>query len=228
MRLVLLGPPGAGKGVQADLITKKLNIPHISTGDMLRAEVAHNTDLGKAAKGYLTQGELVPDDIIIEMIKKRLKEKDADNGFLFDGFPRTMIQAQSLDEVLEEMNLSLDAVINLDTPEEVIIRRLSNRRTCKDCNAIYNLITMPPKREGKCDNCGGDLYTRTDDKEEVIRSRLNTYNNQTAPLIKYYQEKDLLYSVNGGQEAEFAYQEIEEILRRIKNLPAGNRRNDSN
>jgi adenylate kinase len=215
MRLILLGPPGAGKGVQANFLKEKYNIPHISTGDMLREEVHLKSELGKKASEFMEKGELVPDEIIMEMIKARLEKEDAKSGFLFDGFPRTLKQAEELDKILKEKNISLSAVINLDVKEEVVIRRLTSRRVCSNCGAIYNLITMPPKIENICDRCGKELSQREDDREEVIRERLKVYYKQTEPLIKYYLEKNLLYNVNANLEANFTQKEIEEVLKNI-------------
>lgn len=213
MRLILLGPPGAGKGVQANFLKEKYNIPHISTGDILREEVSLKSELGNKASEFMKRGELVPDEIIMEMVKERLMREDVKKGFLFDGFPRTLNQAEQFDKILKEKNISLTAVINLNVEEEVVIRRLSTRRICSNCGKIYNLITMPPKVENICDECGGKLYQREDDKEEVIKERLNVYYRQTEPLIKYYLEKNLLYNVNANLEANFTQKEIEEVLK---------------
>lgn len=213
MQLILLGPPGAGKGVQAELLSRKFNIPSIASGDILREEVKMRTALGKKAKEYMDKGKLVPDEIVIKIIKERLKKEDAKEGFLLDGFPRTVSQASALDEALKELGLKLSAVINMDTPEGVTIRRLSSRRTCYDCGKIYNLITMPPKVEGICDDCQGRLYLRDDDKEEVIKRRLKVYQRQTHPLIEYYKGKNLLRSVEGGKEAKEVFGEILELLK---------------
>ncbi|MFW6110566.1 MAG: adenylate kinase [Thermoproteota archaeon] len=190
MEIVLLGPPGAGKGTYASRLTKDLGIPHISTGDMVREEINAETELGKRIKEYSAKGELVPDKIIIDLLKNRLNEPDCKGGFILDGFPRTIQQAEALERISD-----IDVVINLEVPDEIIIKRLSNRLICEDCGAIYNRLTLKPERDNICDECGGRLYQRKDDKPEVIQERLNVYRNKTEPLIKYYKEKRLLEEV---------------------------------
>ena len=191
MRLVLLGPPGAGKGTYASRLTVKLGVPHISTGDMVREEIKKQTDLGRKIKEYSDRGALVPDEIIIKLLANRLRKPDCDKGFILDGFPRTISQAEALEKIAK-----IDLVINLNVPDEIIITRLSNRLVCSKCGAIYNLLTLKPKREGICDKCGGRLYQREDDKPEVIKERLDVYRRQTAPLIEYYNNKGLLRNVS--------------------------------
>jgi len=190
MRIVLLGPPGAGKGTYASRLTVKLGVPHISTGDIVREEIRKETDLGKEIKDYSDRGVLVPDEIIIKLLAERLKKPDCNEGFILDGFPRTISQAEALEEIAK-----IDLVINLVVPDEIIITRLSNRLICSKCGAIYNLLTLKPKRDMICDRCGGNLYRREDDKPEVIKKRLNVYRRRTEPLIEYYSKKGLLRNV---------------------------------
>jgi len=190
MKIVMLGPPGSGKGTYASRLTKMLGIPHISTGDMVREEIKAQTEIGKKIKEYNDRGELVPDEIIIKLLAERLKKADAKKGFILDGFPRTLRQAEALEKISE-----IDLVINLNVPDEIIIQRLSNRLICKRCGAIYNRLTLKPKVNGVCDVCGGELYQREDDKPEVIRERLKVYKRSTEPLIEYYRRKGLLRDV---------------------------------
>ena len=184
MRMVLLGPPGSGKGTYASRLNSVLGVPHISTGDMVREEIKAQTELGKTIKRYSDKGELVPDEIIIQLLAERLKKPGAEKGFILDGFPRTPPQAEALDKIAK-----LDLVINLNVPDEIIIARLSNRLTCRKCGAIYNRLTLKPKLDEICDLCGGELYQRDDDKPEVIKERLNVYRRNTEPLIEYYKNK---------------------------------------
>lgn len=202
VRLLLIGPPGAGKGTQAAIISKKYGIPQIATGDMLRQEVKNATELGMKAKAYMDKGELVPDSLVISMLEKRLKEKDAGKGFILDGFPRTVAQADALAEKFKEMHIDNFLVIELKVDEESIIRRLSARRVCNSCGKIYNLLTEPPKKDGVCDDCNGTLYQRDDDKESTIRERFRVYNSKTAPLIDYYAKKGMLKTVSADGSIE--------------------------
>ncbi len=215
MNLILLGAPGAGKGTQAKLIVSKYGIPQISTGDMLREAVAKQTELGKKAKEYMDKGELVPDEVVIGIVKERLAQPDCEKGFILDGFPRTLKQAEALDGILDELGKKIDAVINVAVPEEEIVRRIVNRRTCRNCGAVYHLIYNPPQEPGKCDKCGGELYQRDDDKEETVKERLRVYKAQTEPLIDYYSKKGLVYNVDGTKSIEEVFKEIEEILDKL-------------
>ncbi len=194
VRLIILGPPGSGKGTQADMLSVKYDIPHISTGDILRAAIKEGTELGKKAEGYVRSGALVPDEIVIGIIKDRLKNP-SQKGFILDGFPRTIAQAEALDDTLNE--LELEMVIELEVSDEEIIKRISGRRLCRRCSASYHLIYSPPKEEGVCDKCGGELYQRDDDKEETIKRRLKVYTAQTKPLIEYYERRGKLKKVDG-------------------------------
>lgn len=197
MKLVLLGAPGAGKGTQAKKLIEKYDIPQISTGDLLRAAVAAQSELGKEAKSYMDKGELVPDTVVLGMVEERLGQDDCRAGYILDGFPRNTAQAEALDEMLEQMDMALDAALSVDVPMDDLMKRLTGRRTCRECGQMYNIYFSPPAEEGKCDKCGGELYQRDDDQEATIQKRLEVYNAQTAPLIDYYQGKGILKSVNG-------------------------------
>jgi adenylate kinase len=198
MRLIFLGPPGAGKGTQAVFVKETYGLAHISTGDILRVQVKQETELGKAAKGYMDAGKLVPDDVIIGMIRERLGEEDCAKGFILDGFPRTVPQAVALAELLKSMGRHLTAVICFDAADDLLVERLSGRRTCRNCGAIYNVSFHPPGKENVCDACGGSLMQRDDDREEVIRNRLRVYKEQTAPLIEHYEHEGLLRRFDAG------------------------------
>ncbi len=213
MRIVLLGAPGAGKGTVAKLLTEYDGSVQISTGDILRSAVKQGTELGLKAKTYMEKGELVPDDLILEIIEERIKAPDCEKGFIFDGFPRTINQAQRLKELLKSMNLKLDAVINLDVPKEVILDRLTTRRTCSnpDCQEIYNIKSKPPSPDGRCLKCGWPVIQREDETEEAITKRLEVYNEKTAPLIKYYMEEGLLHNIRSLSSEEIV-KEIIKIL----------------
>jgi adenylate kinase len=212
MNLILLGPPGAGKGTQAQRMVDRYHIPQISTGDILRTAVKESTPLGMKAKGFMDQGQLVPDEIVIGIIEDRLKAKDCDSGFILDGFPRTIPQAEALQPILTNIEKKIDHVINIEVDPEELVRRLIGRRTCKNCGAMFHLLFQPPKKEGICDRCGGTLYQRGDDKEETIRTRLKEYEKQTAPLIQYYQGKKTLRSIQGVGGPDQIFDQIIRLL----------------
>ncbi len=196
-RVVLLGPPGAGKGTQAKLLEEEFSACQISTGDILRKAVAERTPLGREASEYINRGALVPDSVIVDLVAERLKEKDCEKGFILDGFPRTIPQAASLDAILNQSGIRLSAVLSVRVPHNVIIERLAGRRTCRECGALSHVVFTPPKKEGVCDRCGGALYQRDDDREETIANRLKVYEDQTAPLVDYYQGQGVLREIDG-------------------------------
>lgn len=200
MNLLIMGPPGGGKGTQCEVLTKELNIVHISTGDMFRENVKAGTELGKKAQEYMNEGKLVPDDLVVAMVKDRLSKPDCANGFLLDGFPRTIPQAEALDTALGEMGIKLDAVLNIAVPRAKLLDRLTGRRVCRSCGATYHVIFNPPAEEGKCGKCGGELYQRSDDTEVTVNQRLDVYESQTAPLIDFYAKQGLLKESDGDQE----------------------------
>ena len=202
MRVILLGPPGAGKGTQAASIAKEVGIPHISTGEMFRASLKEGTPLGLEAKKYMDSGELVPDDVVVGMVRERIQQPDCKEGFLLDGFPRTIIQAQKLGETLENDGLKMDLVINLVCNDKTVLSRLTGRRVCRNCGAIYHVENMPSKQSGICDECSGELYQRDDDKADTILNRLEVYRNSTEALIDYYRQKDLLKDVDANAQRE--------------------------
>jgi len=208
LRLVIFGPPGAGKGTQAKLLSERLGVPHIATGDMLREAVKAGTRLGGLAKKYMDEGRLVPDEVVIGMVEERLRQPDCSKGFILDGFPRTIEQAEALDSELEKLGLKLDAVLNLEVGDEEVVKRIALRRTCRSCGAVFHLIFNPPRREGVCDRCGGELYQRDDDREEVVRNRLKVYRQQTKPLLEFYRRRGLLRDVNGERSIEDVFKEI--------------------
>lgn len=211
MKIVLLGPPGAGKGTQAEWISEAYGIPRISTGDMLREHVANETELGGLAQEYMNEGKLVPDDLVIQMMRERLKEEDCRNGFLLDGYPRTLYQAQALDETG-----TLDLVLYLDVEDKEIVRRMSGRRVCSSCGAVYHIVNDPPKSEGICDKCGLTLRVREDDKEETVRKRLEVFRLQTAPLISFYASKDILRRAESGGSIEETTSNIRAVLENLE------------
>lgn len=212
MKLVMLGAPGAGKGTQATTISQKYRVPHISTGDILREAVAKGTGLGAKAKIYMDAGKLVPDQLVIDIVKERLGEVDCRGGFVLDGFPRTVAQAEVLQDVLERMDRQLDAVLDIEVDQDELIRRLTLRRQCRDCGKIFHLAYDPPKVEGTCDSCGGQIYQRADDQEIAIKERLEEYRKKTQPLIAYYKELGLLRVINGKQAADGVFSDINRVL----------------
>lgn len=216
MRLVLLGAPGAGKGTLAKDLVEAFNVPHISTGDMFREAVASGSELGKQVQHILSTGALVPDEIVNELVKERLAREDCKNGFILDGYPRTVQQASALDEMLKAMNQKLDAVLYLKVSEEVVVRRLTNRRICPKCGKIYNLLSMPPKKDEICDDCGTKLIQRDDDKEEVVRKRFKIYNELTAPLIDYYEKKGILIELDGDSNHQSLVEKTLEMLKKVR------------
>jgi adenylate kinase len=197
MRLVLLGAPGAGKGTQAKKLIEKFKIPQISTGDILRQNVAEGTPLGKEAKSFMDRGELVPDRVVLGLVEDRLKKDDCKNGYILDGFPRNTAQADALDKMLNSLGIPLTAALSVDVPKDDLMKRLTGRRTCKSCQQMYNVYSSPSKKNGVCDKCGGELFQRDDDKEETIKKRLDVYDAQTAPLMDYYKKNGILKSVMG-------------------------------
>ncbi|EAF6900691.1 adenylate kinase [Listeria monocytogenes] len=212
MELVLMGLPGAGKGTQAEQIVEKYNIPHISTGDMFRAAMKNNTELGRKAKSFMDNGDLVPDEVTNGIVRERLSEDDAKDGFLLDGFPRTVEQAQELENILSDLGTELDAVINIDVEKDVLMKRLTGRWICRTCGKTYHEIYNPPKVPGKCDLDGGELYQRDDDKKETVEKRLNVNMKQTKPLLDFYSEKGKLHNINGEQEIKDVFVDVEKIL----------------
>lgn len=212
MKIIMLGAPGAGKGTQAKKIADKYSIPHISTGDIFRANIKEGTELGKKAKTYMDQGLLVPDDLVVDLVVDRVQQSDCSNGYVLDGFPRTIPQAESLDTALEKLNDKIDFAINVEVPDENIIRRMSGRRACLGCGATYHIEHIPPKKEGICDTCGKELVLRDDDKPETVKKRLDVYHEQTQPLIDYYTKKNVLAEVDGTKDMEEVFQDIVKVL----------------
>ncbi len=208
MHILLMGPPGAGKGTQAEKLVADFPIPHISTGDMFRAAVKNGTELGKEAKKYMDAGGLVPDEVTIGIVKERLSQPDCQKGFILDGFPRTKEQAVALDEILKELGIKLDAAVNISVPDADLVARVTGRRICKKCGATYHVVYNPPKQEGVCDKCSGDLYQRDDDKEETVKKRLEAYHSQTAPLIAYYEQEGVFKDIDGTQPIGKVYADV--------------------
>lgn len=212
MKIIMLGAPGAGKGTQAKQIADKYSIPHISTGDIFRANIKNGTELGKKAKQYMDQGALVPDELTCDLVMDRIQQDDCKNGFVLDGFPRTIPQAEALDAALGKINEKMDYAIDVDVPDENIVNRMSGRRACLNCGATYHLISIPPKVEGICDRCGSEIVLREDDKPETVQKRLKVYHEQTQPLFDYYKNQGILKSVDGTQPMDEVFKAIVTIL----------------
>lgn len=212
MKIIMLGAPGAGKGTQAQMIAEKFNIPHISTGDIFRANLKNGTELGKKAKEYMDKGLLVPDELTVELLLDRLTNDDCKNGYVLDGFPRTIPQADVLDSELTKLGDKVDYAINVDVPDENIVRRMSGRRACLKCGATYHIEHIPPVKEGICDKCGSELVQREDDKPETVQNRLSVYHEQTQPLIDYYEKKNILKTVDGTKDMQDVFNSIVDIL----------------
>lgn len=213
MNILFMGPPGAGKGTQAEYIVNEFHIPHISTGDAFRAAMSQGTPMGVEAKGYVDKGLLVPDEITNGIVRERLAQPDCNAGFLLDGFPRTLQQAESLDGMMTELEKKIDVVFNLVVDRSLLLARLTGRRICKSCGATYHVMFNPPQHEGVCDKCSGELYQRSDDTEEKVGTRLDEYSSKTAPLLDYYRNKGILKEVNGEQDIQLVTAEISSILR---------------
>lgn len=212
MKIIMLGAPGAGKGTQAKQIADKYKIPHISTGDIFRANIKNNTELGQKAKQYMDQGLLVPDELTCDLVMDRIKQDDCKNGFILDGFPRTIPQAETLDAALDKINEKMDYAINVDVPDENIVNRMGGRRCCLNCGATYHVVTIPTKVEGICDRCGSPVVLRDDDKPETVQKRLTVYHDQTQPLIDYYEKQSILKTVDGTKSMEAVFDDITAIL----------------
>ncbi|MCA9771492.1 MAG: adenylate kinase [Myxococcales bacterium] len=215
MNLIFLGAPGSGKGTQAEILVERHEIPQISTGDMLRLAIRHNEPFGREAKKYINRGDLVPDDLVIQIVEQRLGQPDCRQGFILDGFPRTVAQANALEQVLGKDDRAIDVVINLCVDEGELLKRLTGRRVCSKCGTMYHLSFNPPENEGRCDRCGGRLFQRDDDQEDTIRARFEVYQEQTAPLIAYYQEKSVLRTIKGTGGAREIADRIAEVLKEI-------------
>ena len=212
MKIIMLGAPGAGKGTQAKMIAEKYGIPHVSTGDIFRANIKNGTELGMEAKKYMDQGQLVPDELTVKILLDRVAQDDCKNGYVLDGFPRTIPQAEALDAALGKINEKMDYAIDVDVPDENIVNRMSGRRACLNCGATYHLISIPPKVEGICDVCGEKLILRDDDKPETVKNRLSVYHEQTQPLIDFYAKKNVLAEVDGTKDMEEVFEDIVKIL----------------
>ena len=212
MKIIMLGAPGAGKGTQAKMIAEKYGLPHISTGDIFRANIKNGTELGKEAKEYMDKGLLVPDELTVRLLLDRVAQDDCKNGYVLDGFPRTIPQAEVLDEKLSELGERVDYAINVDVPDENIVNRMSGRRACLNCGATYHIVSIPPKKEGICDVCGSELVLRDDDRPETVQNRLKVYHEQTQPLIDFYEKKGVLRSVDGTLPMEEVFTAITKIL----------------
>ena len=212
MKIVMLGAPGAGKGTQAKMIADQYSIPHISTGDIFRANIKEGTELGKEAKSYMDKGQLVPDELTVKILLDRVAKEDCKNGYVLDGFPRTIPQAEVLEDALTKLNDKIDYAINVEVPDENIVRRMSGRRACLSCGATYHIVHIPPKAEGVCDRCGKDLVLRDDDKEETVQKRLNVYHEQTQPLIDFYEKRGVLKEVDGTVDMKDVFAAITRIL----------------
>lgn len=212
MKVIMLGAPGAGKGTQAIRIAQKWQVPHISTGDIFRANIKNGTELGVKAKSYMDQGLLVPDELVVDLVADRVKQEDCKNGYVLDGFPRTIPQAKALDNALEAMNEKIDYAVNVEVPDENIINRMAGRRACVSCGATYHLVHIPTKVEGICDRCDSKLILREDDKPETVKKRLDVYHEQTQPLIEYYTKKNVLVEVDGTKDIDEVFESISKIL----------------
>lgn len=217
MNLVLMGLPGAGKGTQAEKIVEKYGVPHISTGDMFRAAMKDETALGLKAKSYMDKGELVPDEVTIGIVEERLAKADCAEGFLLDGFPRTVAQAEALEDITSSLNRKIDYVINVEVNQDILMGRLTGRRICKSCGATYHLEFNPPTSADTCDRCGGELYQRADDNAETVQNRLDVNVKQTAPLLAFYSEKGYLKNINGQQDINVVFEDIDELLKGLRN-----------
>lgn len=213
MIIIMLGPPGAGKGTQASAISRKYSIPHIATGDLFRDEIARGTELGRRIEHYVKSGALVPDELVNEVVRRRIAMQDCKNGFILDGYPRTLAQVKALDEILGELGLKVDLVLNLSVSDEAVIKRLSYRRICAKCGRIYHLIFNPPRVDEVCDECGEKLYQRDDDREEVVKRRLRVYYESTEPLVEHYRRRGVLVEVDANGEIEEVEKRIDEVLR---------------
>ena len=216
MNIILMGLPGAGKGTQASEIVKRFPIPHISTGDMFRKAIKDETDLGKEAKSYMDRGELVPDEVTVGIVKERISEDDAKKGFLLDGFPRTIEQAEALNNIMSELDRNIDAVINIEVPEEELMNRLTGRRICEKCGTTYHLVFNPPKVDGVCDIDGGKLYQRKDDNPETVSNRLSVNVKQSKPILEYYDEKGVLKNIDGAKDIDEVTKDVIDILDQLK------------
>jgi len=212
MKIIMLGAPGAGKGSQASRIAKEYQLPHISTGDIFRANLKEETELGKRAKSFMDKGELVPDDITIAMLLDRIHKEDCKNGYILDGFPRTIPQAEALKEALAKKDEKIDLALDVEASDELIIKRMAGRRTCPACGAIYHIVTLPPKTEGICDRCGADLIQRKDDNEETVKNRLKIYHEVTEPLISYYKKEGILEEIDGAEELDKVFEKVKRII----------------